>query len=104
MVDPHDVVNRIIADAQTYSTLWQRWIVTYWVLTVLAAGTAISTAIRSAYTTQHPAVGKYGAPLPVKLDGWLIGLAAGTVVATVLLGAMRPEETADRYRFGDLLL
>jgi hypothetical protein len=103
MSDSHEVVNRIVADAQWYSILWMRWIVVYWVLTLLAAGTAISTAIRSAYTTQHPAA-KGGTPLPSSFDGWLMGLAATTVIATVLLGAMRPDQAADRYRFGDLLL
>ena len=98
--------DKIREDSKWYRRLYMRWTVVYWVLTLCAAGTAVSAAIKSAYSSMHPvsASGVNAAGMAAYLDMPVIWLAAITVVATALQGVMRADQLADRYRFGDLLL
>jgi hypothetical protein len=75
----------------------------YWILSVAEAGTAISTAVRSAYSPARDIKGGAGTT-PKGLDGLLVGLACATVVATTLLTVVDPKELAARYHFGQLAL
>ena len=51
-MDEPKVVAEVRADAHWFSVLYMRWTVTYWVLTLLAAGTAITTALKSTNSQQ----------------------------------------------------
>ncbi len=102
-----DVVKKIIDDAGWYHTLWTRWTLTDWVLTLLAAGTAISAAVKNAFSAHNQAqaertgeVSKWSS----RVDRWVMIFAALTIIATTLDGKMHAAQQAERYRLGDLLL
>ena len=108
-----DQVKSIINDAQWYEVLWMRWTVTDWVLTLLAAGTAITAAVKNAFSTHNQAQAQaaaaaVGGPAPVqtsgKVDKWVMVFAALTIIATTLDSKMHASQQAERYRMGDLLL
>jgi len=78
----------------------------YWFLSIAAAGTAISTAIRTVYSPARD-TGKdaNGRNLPAgTMDGVLLCLAVGTIVSTTALSTVNPQELATRDSFGQLTL
>lgn len=102
-----DVVKKIIDDAGLYHTLWTRWTLTDWVLTLLAAGTAISAAVKNAFSAHTQAQAERAGEVlksSSRVDRWVMILAALTIIATTLDGKMHAAQQAERYRLGDLLL
>jgi hypothetical protein len=102
--------NYIFYDAKWYEVLWMRWTAVDWVLTLLAAGTAVTAAVKNAFSAhsqaQDKAAGGDGAPSAnsPKIDRVVMWFAALTIVATTLDAKIHPAQLAERYRQGDLLL
>ena len=102
-----ELVKRIVNDSGWYETLWMRWTVTDWVLTLLAAGTAITAAVKNAFSSHNQAVAQAAgntAQSSSKIDKWVMVFAALTIIATTLDAKMHAGQLAERYRMGDLLL
>lgn len=102
-----ELVKQIMNDAGWYQTLWMRWTVTDWVLTLLAAGTAITAAVKNAFSSHNQAVAQATgrtAQSSSKIDKWVMVFAALTIIATTLDAKMHAGQLAERYRMGDLLL
>jgi hypothetical protein len=117
---PWDIAN----EQAQYAWLFTNWTATDWILTILAAGTAIGAAVKNAFSAHNQvqaqavkvaaaadAVAKGEPPpaavqIPVSngIDKWIMALAALTIIATTLDAKMHPGVQADRYRRGDLTL
>jgi hypothetical protein len=118
---PWDIANEQIQ----YAWLFTNWTAADWILTILAAGTAIGAAVKNAFSShnqvQAQAVkvaaaadalskGQQPAPDAVQpstsngIDKWIMALAALTIIATTLDAKMHAGVQADRYRRGDLIL
>ncbi len=118
---PYDIANEQLV----YSWLWTNWTATDWVLTILAAGTAIGAAVKNAFSAhnqaqeqsakfvaaadaaakgERPAATVVPPPASNGVDKWVMVLAALTIIATTLDAKMHPGVQADRYRRGDLIL
>lgn len=118
---PWDIANEQIQ----YAWLFTNWTAADWILTVLAAGTAIGAAVRNAFSAHNQvqaqaikvaaavdalAKGEQpqsGAVQPLAsngIDKWIMALAALTIIATTLDAKMHAGVQADRYRRGDLIL
>lgn len=116
---PWDIANEQII----YAWIWTNWTATDWILTILAAGTAIGAAVKNAFTAHNQAqeqttkvaaaadaVAKGQEPSPVTItlpasngiDKWIMALAALTIIATTLEAKMTPGVQADHYRRGDI--
>jgi hypothetical protein len=92
-------------DSKKYEILWMRWTVVDWVLGLLAAGTAITAAMKNAFTThsQAAAVAAAAAANPpssvsLKVDMVVMIFAVLTIVATTLDAKMHAAQSAERYR------
>ncbi len=117
---PWDIAN----EQAQYAWLFTNWTATDWILTILAAGTAIGAAVKNAFSAHNQvqaqavrvaaaadAVAKGEQP-PVAVqppasngvDKWVMALAALTIIATTLDAKMHAGVQADRYRRGDLIL
>lgn len=105
--DVSDAAKHIFFDAKWYEVLWMRWTAVDWILSLLAAGTAIAAAVQNAFSNHAQAQ----APLPAqgvrpsaRVDRLVMWFAALTIVATTLDAKIHPAQLAERYRQGDLLL
>lgn len=47
----------IVLDAEWYQVLWMRWTVTDWFFGLLAAGTAVTAAVKNAFSSHNSAAG-----------------------------------------------
>jgi hypothetical protein len=117
---PLGVVRDIANDQLEDSWLFMNWTVANWFLTLLAAGTAIGAAIKNAFSARNQAnaqavatiqATKDNKPVPPAsiqpsgyIDGWVMTLAALTVVATTLSSTIHAGVEADHYRQADLKL
>jgi hypothetical protein len=100
-----EAAKSIFYDAKWYEILWERWTVVDWLLSLLAAGTAVTAAVKnafSAHTQTGSPEGDQGSS--AKVDRVVMWFAALTVVATTLDAKIHPAQLAERYRQGDLLL
>ena len=115
---PYDIANEQLQ----YAWLFINWTATDWVLTLLAAGTAIGAAVKNAFSAHNQAQAnadaakaaaaggdteggaKLAVPADNGIDKWVMVLAALTIIATTLESKMHPDVQADRYRRGDLKL
>ena len=118
---PWDIANEQIQ----YAWLFTNWTATDWILTILAAGTAIGAAVKNAFSAHNQvqaqavrvaaaadAISKGEQPLSTAIqplpsngiDKWIMALAALTIIATTLNAKMHAGVQADRYRRGDLIL
>jgi hypothetical protein len=102
-----DAAKNIFFDAKWYEVLWMRWTAVDWILSLLAAGTAIAAAVQNAFSNhaqaQAQAAGQAVAA-PARVDRLVMWFAALTIVATTLDAKIHPAQLAERYRQGDLLL
>jgi uncharacterized membrane protein YgcG len=89
----------IYTDAYWFKQLYMRWTVVDWALTAFAAGTAVSAAIKNAYSVKQD---KQDAPS--KLDITLMILAVLAVLATTFDAKLHAGQLAEQYRKGDLIL
>jgi hypothetical protein len=102
-------VAAIFHDKDVYEWEWQNWTVRDWILSLLAAGTAITAALKNAFSSHKQAeTGNDRNPprgtASVTVDNWVMTFAALTVIATTLDSKMRASTQAERYRRGDLIL
>jgi hypothetical protein len=118
---PWDIANEQIQ----YAWLFINWTATDWILTILAAGTAVGAAVKNAFSAHNqvqaqtvkataaadaiakgkqPQVDTVQPPSSNGIDKWIMALAALTIIATTLDAKMHPGVQADRYRRGDLTL
>jgi hypothetical protein len=99
----------IANEQQVYAWNWTNWTATDWIMTILAAGTAIGAAVKnafsahnqvqaqsantSAYLNEVADATEKGQPLPAPrvaapasngIDKWVMALAALTIIATTL--------------------
>lgn len=96
---PGNSVNAIYDDAAAYHLLWMRWTFTDWLLTFFAAGTAVSAAIKNAYSVRQEKQDKAG-----WFDITLMVLAVLAVLATTFDAKLHAAQLAEQYRAGDLIL
>ena len=110
-VDPG--IDLVYYDQKIDQWNWMNWLVTDWVLSLMAAGTAISAAIKNAFSSHNLAKAQIKAqedgttpPVPKSsgVDTAVMVLAALTVIATTLDAKMHATQQADRYRRSDLIL
>lgn len=94
-----NAVDMIFLDATWFHKLYIRWSIIDWSLTFLAAGTAVSAAIKNTYSSKTDAT-----PSLSWLDILLIVLAVLTVLATTFDGKLHASQLAEKYRAGDLRL
>jgi hypothetical protein len=102
-----DAAKNIFFDAKWYEVLWMRWTAVDWVLSLLAAGTAIAAAVQNAFSNHAQARAQataQTAPATAGVDHLVMWFAALTIVATTLDAKIHPAQLAERYRQGDLLL
>ncbi len=102
-----DAAKNIFFDAKWYEVLWMRWTAVDWILSLLAAGTAIAAAVQNAFSNHAQAqalAGGQAAPATARVDRLVMWFAALTIVATTLDAKIHPAQLAERYRQGDLLL
>ncbi len=102
-----DAAKNIFFDAKWYEVLWMRWTAVDWILSLLAAGTAIAAAVQNAFSNHAQAQAQAGgqvAPATARVDRLVMWFAALTIVATTLDAKIHPAQLAERYRQGDLLL
>jgi hypothetical protein len=98
--DPNaNIVDMVYYDAVWFHKLYVRWTITDWSLTFLAAGTAVSAAIKNTYSSKTNAVTALS-----WIDLFLIVLAVMTVLATTFDGKLHAAQLAEKYRYGDLHL
>lgn len=97
-----DIVKMVYYDAAWFHKLYVRWTITDWTLTFLAAGTAVSAAIRNTYSSKKGTEGS--ASSMSSIDIILIVLAVLTVLATTFDGKLHAAQLAEKYRWGDLHL
>ncbi len=117
---PWDIAN----EQAQYAWLFTNWTATDWILTILAAGTAIGAAVKNAFSAHNQVQAQFvnvaaaadavakGEPPPAAvqmpvsngIDKWIMALAALTIIATTLDAKMHAGVQADRYRRGDLIL
>ena len=98
--DPNgNIVDMVYFDAGWFHKLYVRWTITDWSLTFLAAGTAVSAAIKNTYSSKTNAQTELS-----WIDILLIVLAVMTVLATTFDGKLHAAQLADKYRYGDLHL
>jgi hypothetical protein len=98
--DPNgDLVKMIYYDASWFHKLYVRWTITDWSLTFLAAGTAVSAAIKNTYSSKKGIENSLSS-----IDIILIVLAVLTVLATTFDGKLHAAQLAEKYRWGDLHL
>jgi hypothetical protein len=119
-------VKAVLWDQKVYEWEWQNWTVADWVFTLLAAGTAITAAVKNAFSshaqsqaalteeelnklsdTDKAAVIKKVVESSSRgnaVDKWVMAFAGLTVVATTLNAKLQAGTQADRYRRGDLIL
>jgi hypothetical protein len=98
--DPNsNLVDMIYLDASWFHKLYVRWSITDWSLTFLAAGTAVSAAIKNTYASKTDANVSLSS-----IDILLIVLAVMTVLATTFDGKLHAGQLAEKYRAGDLHL
>jgi hypothetical protein len=119
-------VKAVLYDQKVYEWEWQNWMVADWVFTLLAAGTAITAAVKNAFSSHAqsqaalteeelnklPEPDKAAAMKKAKesssrgnsVDKWVMAFAGLTVVATTLNAKLQAGTQADRYRRGDLIL
>jgi hypothetical protein len=111
-----DIANDQLEDAW----LFINWTVADWLLTLLAAGTAIGAAVKNAFSAHNQAKSqaavadaKAAGTIPAaadvsaassNVDKWVMVLAALTIAATTLDTKIHAGVQADRYRQADLLL
>jgi hypothetical protein len=88
----------IYTDAFWFHENYMRWSVVDWALTAFAAGTAVSAAIKNAYSVKQD---KQDAS---KLDIALMILAVLAVLATTFDAKLHAGQLAEQYRKGDLIL
>jgi hypothetical protein len=114
------VVTDIANDQLEDAWLFINWTVADWLLTLLAAGTAIGAAVKNAFSAHNQAksqaavadakaAGEVPAASDVSaassnVDKWVMVLAALTIAATTLDTKIHAGVQADRYRQADLLL
>lgn len=117
---PSGVVLDIANDQLEDSWLYMNWTAANWTLTLLAAGTAIGAAIKNAFSARNQANAQLAStleakannetpkPIPIQpsgyIDGWVMVLAALTVIATTLSSTIHAGVEADHYRQADLKL
>lgn len=89
----------IYTDAYWFHENYMRWSVVDWALTAFAAGTAVSAAIKNAYSVKQE---KQDAPS--KVDITLMILAVLAVLATTFDAKLHAGQLAEQYRKGDLIL
>jgi hypothetical protein len=94
----------IFYDAQWYQVLWMRWTVTDWIFGLLAAGTAVTAAVKNAFSSHNTQNGNQGTSVSTQFDRTVMLFAALSVIATTLDAKMHPAQLAERYRQGDLML
>ncbi len=94
----------IVLDSEWYEILWKRWTVTDWILGLLAAGTAVTAAVKNAFSSHNTNTGGTTGTASTQVDRAVMLFAALSVVATTLDAKMHPAQMAERYRQGDLLL
>jgi hypothetical protein len=94
----------IVLDAEWYQVLWMRWTVTDWFFGLLAAGTAVTAAVKNAFSSHNSTIGGTTGSASTQFDRAVMLFAALSVVATTLDAKMHPAQLAERYRQGDLLL
>jgi hypothetical protein len=102
-----DAAKNIFFDAKWYEVLWMRWTAVDWILSLLAAGTAIAAAVQNAFSNHAQAQAQaaaQAAPTTARVDRLVMWFAALTIVATTLDAKIHPAQLAERYRQGDLLL
>ena len=98
--DPNgNIVDMVYFDASWFHKLYVRWTLTDWSLTFLAAGTAVSAAIKNTYSSKTNAATELS-----WVDLLLIVLAVLTVLATTFDGKLHAAQLAEKYRYGDLRL
>jgi hypothetical protein len=94
-----NVVDVIYLDATWFHKLYVRWSITDWTLTFLAAGTAVSAAIKNTYSSKTAPTTSLS-----WLDILLIVFAVMTVLASTFDAKLHAGQLADKYRAGDLHL
>jgi hypothetical protein len=97
--NPAELAQRISNDAIWFHELWVRWLLTDWGLTFFAAGSAVTAAIKNAYSSKSAAQAA-----PSKMDLLVGFLAVGAVLASTFAAKLHASEFADLYRYGDLTL
>jgi hypothetical protein len=105
-------IGQVRQEAEVYARQYGRYNLFYWLFSLCATGTAISTVIRAGYTSTLPApTAPTSNPENVTttlksraLDHWILGLAIATTVSTTLQSVVQPHETAERYRIGQLTI
>jgi hypothetical protein len=88
----------IYTDAYWFHENYMRWSAVDWALTAFAAGTAVSAAIKNAYSVKQD---KQDAS---NLDIALMILAVFAVLATTFDAKLHAGQLAEQYRKGDLIL
>jgi hypothetical protein len=98
--DPNsNLVDMIYLDASWFHKLYVRLSITDWSLTFLAAGTAVSAAIKNTYASKADANASLSS-----IDILLIVLAVLTVLGTTFDGKLHAGQLAEKYKAGDLHL
>jgi hypothetical protein len=83
-----DAAKNIFFDAKWYEVLWMRWTAVDWILSLLAAGTAIAAAVQNAFSNHAQAQAQaaaQAAPTTARVDRLVMWFAALTIVATTLM-------------------
>jgi hypothetical protein len=97
--NPYELAHRIFNDALWFHELWIRWLLTDWGLTFFAAGSAVTAAIKNAYSSKSGVQTNLS-----RMDLAVAILAVGAVLASTFEAKLHASELADRYRYGDLKL
>jgi hypothetical protein len=88
----------IIDDSKWWTRLYMRWTVVYWMMTIFAAGTAVTAAIKNVLPS-HSSAGGIS-----KTDITILALALLSTISTAMQAVMKPALMADAYRDGDLIM
>ena len=94
-----DFLGSVSDYANEYHWLYVRWTFTDWLLTFFAAGTAVSAAIKNAYSVKQDKQDTAS-----WLDLTLMVLAVLSVLATTFDAKVHADQLADQYRAADLRL
>lgn len=93
VADP-PAISKIESEADAYQKLHYRYLFFYWLLAVGAGGPALIAAVKSFRPANATS----------SFDGWLLTLSLVTVISTTMLTTIQPNDLANRYRFGQILL
>jgi hypothetical protein len=89
----------IYQDAAVFHMMWGRWTAIDLILTFFTAGTAVSAAIKNAYSVTQDKKDK-----PSWLDWLLTAMAVLAVLGTTFDAKLQADQLAKEYRAGDLTL